>query len=478
MKQDIRNNFRTGVFNRDKYTCKVCGFHGDVHTLDAHHIYNRELMPGGGYVLSNGITLCKDSCHLFAEEMWNSRNDMIIRPAYYEAYRYDVLYNLIGSSYISAFKDCTAILPKLESYYPDALTLNTYLSELQHCDQDAEHHLEGNVYFHTQLIIEELKKVHKTGIEFDLQKLILVALLHDIAKPKTTKIELGKITSPGHSKLGEKISREILNSDFNMPFSEREDICSLVRYHGLPFLFIDKHDGIETMIKASLRCNLFELSLFSQCDFKGRLYSNKSALDDILFNIAVFDETAEKYGCWDKPYQFYNDQSKLHYFKFGGEPTKMLYDDPNLNQVQFIMLVGLPGSGKNTILNSYVGYEVIELDLIRKELNISPTNSNAQGTVIQEAKKRLKTYLANGHSVVWNSTNVTEQIRSSIIDIALNYNSIISITYIDCKLKDLKIRNNTRIDIESMPFSVIEKLSSKLEIPQLWECHKLNIIQY
>jgi len=57
-----RDQFREGVFARDKNTCVHCGLPG----VDAHHIIERRLFPDGGYVLNNGVTLCT-LCHISAE---------------------------------------------------------------------------------------------------------------------------------------------------------------------------------------------------------------------------------------------------------------------------------------------------------------------------------------------------------------------------------------------------------------------------
>jgi hypothetical protein len=58
-----RDEFREGVFKRDKYKCVCCKAEGQ----DAHHIIERRLFPDGGYYLGNGATLCGD-CHLKAEQ--------------------------------------------------------------------------------------------------------------------------------------------------------------------------------------------------------------------------------------------------------------------------------------------------------------------------------------------------------------------------------------------------------------------------
>ena len=58
-----RDEFREGVFGRDKHQCVICG----AEAQDAHHIMERRLWPDGGYYLENGASLC-GPCHLQAEE--------------------------------------------------------------------------------------------------------------------------------------------------------------------------------------------------------------------------------------------------------------------------------------------------------------------------------------------------------------------------------------------------------------------------
>ena len=78
--------FRDAVFSRDNNICAVCGI-PDV-ALDAHHITNRNLLPNGGYIMENGISLCA-TCHLKAECYDTDPST---------GYSPEDLYNLIGSS--------------------------------------------------------------------------------------------------------------------------------------------------------------------------------------------------------------------------------------------------------------------------------------------------------------------------------------------------------------------------------------------
>jgi hypothetical protein len=52
--------WRDGVFRRDNWTCRVCGYKG--HDVVAHHILDFHKYPELRFDLDNGITLCR-SCH-------------------------------------------------------------------------------------------------------------------------------------------------------------------------------------------------------------------------------------------------------------------------------------------------------------------------------------------------------------------------------------------------------------------------------
>ena len=53
--------WRTAVFERDKYTCQKCGKVGGY--LHAHHIKEWEYYPELRYDVGNGQTLCRRPCH-------------------------------------------------------------------------------------------------------------------------------------------------------------------------------------------------------------------------------------------------------------------------------------------------------------------------------------------------------------------------------------------------------------------------------
>jgi 5-methylcytosine-specific restriction endonuclease McrA len=99
-KKRIRQAFRDAVFARDGHRCRVCGWSSQgsslVGSLDAHHITDRTLMPNGGYVIENGVSLCPE-CHVKAEKLHQTGEAC-------PGYAPNELYELIGSSYEQAVR--------------------------------------------------------------------------------------------------------------------------------------------------------------------------------------------------------------------------------------------------------------------------------------------------------------------------------------------------------------------------------------
>lgn len=93
-KKRIRQAFRDSVFDRDSHACRVCG--AKVADLDAHHITDRNLMPNGGYVKENGISLCHE--HHEMAEVFHSTGEPLA------GFSPDELYVLVGSSHVAAVK--------------------------------------------------------------------------------------------------------------------------------------------------------------------------------------------------------------------------------------------------------------------------------------------------------------------------------------------------------------------------------------
>ncbi len=96
-KKLARQKFRDDVLKRDRNKCVICKTEDNI---EAHHITDRELMPGGGYVKENGITLCHAHVELAEVHRVDGGEgaDEAMAPA--------KLYLKIGSNHDKALKAC------------------------------------------------------------------------------------------------------------------------------------------------------------------------------------------------------------------------------------------------------------------------------------------------------------------------------------------------------------------------------------
>jgi predicted kinase len=134
---------------------------------------------------------------------------------------------------------------------------------------------------------------------------------------------------------------------------------------------------------------------------------------------------------------------------------------------------GLPASGKDTwIANNLANLPVISLDRIREATGISPTEK--QGVVIYAAKDSAKEMLRKKQSFVWNATNITKELRSSLIDLFVNYHARMKIVYLETEWENMLQRNSEREN--PVPEKVIEKMAAKLEVPEIIEAQKVEWI--
>lgn len=345
-----------------------------------------------------------------------------------------------------------------------------WLKSLADCPQDPRYHAEGDVLTHTRLVCEALISLPAWQELPTTERSILfaAALLHDIAKPAATEIEIdGRITSKGHVRQGAKMARQILWK-MNVPFQHREAIVSLVQYGSLPLWFWDKPNPQRAVIKASqlIRCDL--LAILAEADVRGRECEDRG---ELLERIEYFREFCQENNCLVTPWQFPSNLSRFIYFqKENGDPNYLPFDD---TKFEVMMMSGLPASGKDYwIRENLPDWAVISLDELRKIMKISPTED--QALVVNRAKVMAKEYMRSGKSFVWNATNISRQLRSSLINLFSGYQGRIRIVYLEVGWDELLQRNRSRSTI--VPEAVIERMRDRIEIPDITEAHQVDWI--
>jgi predicted kinase len=353
-----------------------------------------------------------------------------------------------------------------------------FLADLDKSTQDPIHHAEGNVGIHTRMVIRELLSDPAYGEldEIDRFKMFWSAVFHDSGKPATREEVDGRITNRGHSKLGSKIARDHLRKAV-VPFAIREEICAIIVYHQQPF-WLWEHDEKEQRrraIQASLQLDPKLLIMHARADARGRKCADPQAIIDY---VNLSESVYAELGVLNGPFPFANDESRVAFFDH--EDRDPFFAAHEEFRCRVVVMCGLPGSGKNFYIAKNLAHlPIIEMDAIREEMGYDAQDN--QGVIIQAAQGRAKVLLAAKTDFVWNTTNITADMRKKLFSILRDYNAHIEIVYVEATPTDLLKQNGDRK--AAVPVDVIDYLVRKLDPPSPWEAHKVthvlpDVLQY
>ena len=252
----------------------------------------------------------------------------------------------------------------------------------------------------------------------------------------------------------------------------RETVCTLIRYHTLPFHADYEADGARRLLKAAADGALLAdfsvelLCLLAKADILGRSCGDQAELLEAVELCAVM---AEEYGCLTGPRPFPSRHTAYAYFSGKLElPGYELYDAA---WGEIILMCGLPGTGKDTwIASHYPGMPVVSLDAIRAELGISPAES--QKRVANEARAQAKAWLRGKRPFVWNATNASADLRRGLAELFTAYHASVRIVYLETEWEEERRRNANRAAV--VPEQAILRMLSKLTPPEGFEAHRVE----
>lgn len=359
--------------------------------------------------------------------------------------------------------------------------LQYFEERMRHTLQSPVWHGEGDVFTHTMMVVDELKKLPEYQLLTEAQKHILTiaAMLHDVGKIPTTTLIENDWQSPHHAPTGSRMARELLWKEYGMCgdaelMKIREAICLLIRYHSFPTHAIDKEDAklrLHRIASNSLLVPYFSirmLCLLCRADMLGRKCNDQQQK---LEQIAFCEELAKEEGCLDCCYPFKTDVVRRAYLS-GQDVWKEqeLYDE---TWGEVTLMSGLPGTGKDTWLsNNYPDLPMISLDNIRREHRISPKSE--QGLVANMAREQAKEYLRKHRPFVWNATNITTQMRESLISLFETYKARVHIIYLETTWSNQRERNSHRE--YAVPNDAVENMLGKLVLPEVHEARNVEWI--
>ena len=327
----------------------------------------------------------------------------------------------------------------------------TFFSGLRETQQNPVFHAEGDVFTHTQMVcraLNEMSDFHALP-QSDKTRLFTAAVLHDVGKIQTTRMEDGAWTSPRHSEVGSQMARVFLWQECGLCGTPektrfRETICALIRGHMMPEHFEkQKNAGRKARETASLGRLLPDFSwerlcMLSEADVLGRIAPDTQKLLDALQICRWMVQDAD---CFAAPYAFADAFSERAYLSGRNIlPDQQLYDD---TWGEVILMSGLPGTGKDTWIHENVSeLPMISLDEIRRDLHLPPDSHS--GSVIRTAQEQAKTYLRSRRPFVWNATNLSKDIRRNQIRLFEQYGARVRVVYLETDWAQRVERNRNR----------------------------------
>lgn len=378
----------------------------------------------------------------------------------------------------------------------DKIEIIKEFAVLKNTPQSTAWHMEGNVMNHVKRVVEVMEEeLFKMNVDKDSKYYLIMmsaALCHDLGKATTTKWDKEKNdwVCSHHGEAGENITRLLFYED---DFILRELVCYMVRWHMNLHHILDNDNIDEVLtIMAQGWVSIKDMLILNKCDSLGSkndietyefLENRWNTIKGKAKRLGIFEMNWYDYQCREVcrernrkddhlllPLDWRNVKEAAH------EILKQEIDKGNkpdwksdIGKNDFFtvyMMVGLPGSGKDTLIKEYLnGIPIICRDDIRTEIGIK--GEKPQGNKEQEDKvtkifeERMIENCKKKQSFVINNTNLKKQYRKRFLEIIRPYEPKVIYIYVEApSLEDNYKRREGQIKPE-----VIKKMALNFDFP-------------
>ena len=378
------------------------------------------------------------------------------------------------------------------------------LKEYKSTPQDQEWHAEGDVHIHTGMVLDETYKILETEAtdlsQKDRLSLILGALLHDIAKPLTTKEQeiqgIVRTVAPRHASKGRSYLAPKLMG-LGLPYGVVETTLGLVSYHHEPKQLVTKDKTPGEYKRIARLVNPELLYWLELADIRGRECKDK---EQQLEYVEMYRLFAEEYQAWErfgKEYQTWREYFNQELADWDKDTRDLIFNNaiarweagkifaPESEIArsysyrdsfpQVVVTFGVSGSGKSTwIANNLPDYTVISLDNLREQIADSRSDQSQNSKIVHIAKEELKNQLRKHNKVVWDATGLRRDFRQQVISISHKYGALVTLVVFHCPETIYFERNRQRR--HSIPENVLIRQLESMEFPELDESDRFLVV--
>lgn len=376
------------------------------------------------------------------------------------------------------------------------------LDALSRTEQDPGWHAEGDVLVHTDMVLGECAQIEGSlATERERELLRLSALLHDIAKPQTTRRdeEVGRVIARGHERMGGVAVRQAL-FDAGLPSADRRLLAELVATHHLVKRTVKRADDPDAGLaldRLAARVDTRLLWALELADMRGRTCEDRA---EQLEYVELFRMLCEERGVFGRAPERWVTEESVRDVSFVSERAKryaiaeanrrrlagtvksrwqadaLAYELSGVDPAEVIVTVGVAGAGKSRSIDALPSeWRRISPDEWREEHYGDASEQGDPAQVHRACRDELKAVLRAKGRAVYDATNVVPDRRAQLIELCHAYGAHVTLWVFDVDPQVAKGRNKGRE--RRVPEWVIDRQSAKFEWPAVEEAHEIKVIE-